>query len=483
MTIGGFMEASMRVLADARSEADLLDDLEDEITRLAGHIHAATHRLLLLLAEFDRRGGWKRAGHRSAADWLHFSTGIDLGACREKVRAARALERMPHFGAAMARGEISFSKLRAATRLVDVLDEEGEEKLLGFARECTARELEKVVRGWKLLSRADEAELERRRHRQRYLSVFPDEEGMYLIRGRIPAEVGAVLMRAIEAAADALHHAGEDWAAEGGDRGPRTAEATPRQRRADALGLVAERALQAGFGAGEAGADAGGDQGEEEPGPSAQAPAPLSGTRAERYQVFLHVDDATLSEGEEPGRSHLEDGTRLSAETSRRLTCDASVVRVVHGNGGKVLDVGRRTRTVPPAIRRALEVRDGGCTFPGCGLRFTEAHHIVHWSQGGETNLGNTVLLCRIHHRAVHEEGFRVRRDRDGTLQFFDRTGWPLPDRAPLSRLPGDPVNALIRENRLRGADPAGWACSARYRTEGEVPWRLEAEVWEAIDR
>ena len=101
------------------------------------------------------------------------------------------------------------------------------------------------------------------------------------------------------------------------------------------------------------------------------ADVPISGTRAQRYQVVLHVEEVTLSADGEPARSELEDGTRLSAESARRLACDASVVRVLHGRDGSNLDVGRRTRTISPALRRALEVRDRGCRFPGCGLRFT----------------------------------------------------------------------------------------------------------------
>jgi hypothetical protein len=112
---------------------------------------------------------------------------------------------------------------------------------------------------------------------------------------------------------------------------------------------------------------------------AANTDVPISGTRAERYQVMLHIEPATLQWGREGGRSQLEDGTTISAETSRRLTCDASVVRVTRGRNGALLDVGRKTRTIPPALRRALEVRDRGCCFPGCGLRFTDGHHILDW--------------------------------------------------------------------------------------------------------
>ncbi|MEX2526571.1 MAG: DUF222 domain-containing protein, partial [Gemmatimonadota bacterium] len=391
---------------------DSLEALEHEITTLSAHVHAAEHRLLVLIAEFDRRGGWKPGGHPSCAEWLHFRTGIDRGAARERVRAAHALQGLPRVSEAMSRGELSFSKVRALTRLGDALDERAEEELVEFARQATAAELEKLVRGWKLLGRADEAELERRRHASRWFSVFPDDDGMYVVRGRLDPEVGALLMRAVEAAGDALHRPGLTWAAEGGRRGPHTTEVTPRQRRADAMGLLAERAMAAGFG--EAGAVEEGQE-EEANGRRQQRETPrtpLSGSRAERYQVILHVDESTLAENgrsgscdcaggqkrgwdgqrvdkreadHEPGRSHLEDGTRVSAETSRRLACDAAVVRV-RGSGevsrggpenrkdsGEPLHIGRRTRTIPPALRRALELRDGGCRFPGCGLRFTEA--------------------------------------------------------------------------------------------------------------
>ena len=205
----------------------------------------------------------------------------------------------------------------------------------------------------------------------------------------------------------------------------------------------------------------------------------------------------------------------VSAETSRRLACDASVVEVKRGADGSVLDVGRRTRTIPPALRRALEIRDSGCRFPGCGLRFTDAHHIVHWADGGETALSNLILLCGHHHRALHEEGFRVRAREGGTFQFFDRTGWPLPNHAPLvsgastqsgrrsavggrSTVGGgsgvgggsvgrgierDMVERLIDENRRTGADPDAFTPSATWKGEADIPWERQARAWEALDR
>jgi hypothetical protein len=260
-----------------------------------------------------------------------------------------------------------------------------------------------MIRGWKKLSRKEELDVERERHRSRFLSVSPDEDGMYRVRGRLDPDVGALLMRALEAAGDALFRSDRDWAPEGGTRGPAVQEITPRQRRADGLGLVVEQAMRVGFGwrDGEGGKGDAEREGDEdasaetrhEPGACEDGPhgvrvdeaqrseadrAPISGTRPERYQVVLHVDAATLrgndgdgqgartkgSISHVPGRSHLSDGTRVSAETSRRLCCDAGVVQAMRGSEGEVLDVGRRTRTIPPALRRALEIRDRGCRFP-----------------------------------------------------------------------------------------------------------------------
>ena len=121
-------------------------------------------------------------------------------------------------------------------------------------------------------------------------------------------------------------------------------------------------------------------------------------------------------------------GIRVGQETARRIACDAAAVTMRHGPDGGVLDVGRRTRTISPALRRALAARDGQCRFPGCSARRCDGHHIRHWADGGETALSNLVLLCRRHHRAVHEEGFRVRMDAGGTATFLRPDGRPLPE-------------------------------------------------------
>jgi hypothetical protein len=160
----------------------------------------------------------------------------------------------------------------------------------------------------------------------------------------------------------------------------------------------------------------------------------------DRYHVVVHVDAETLAE--DGDGAALEDGPAVAAETGRRLSCDASLVAVSERNG-KPLGVGRKTRTVPPTLRRALTARDRGCRFPGCeNHRFVDAHHIQHWARGGDTALKNLVLLCRRHHRLVHEGGYSI----DDRLRFYDPWGRHIP---PVRRPPpGDP-DALCRRTSL----------------------------------
>jgi hypothetical protein len=420
----------------AAMESDARLERMDRVAVLYGEITAATREFLRAVADCDEHRDWAEAGFASCADWLAWRIGISRVTASEKVRAARALEALPLISEAMGRGELSFTKVRALTR---VATPESEAELLEYARANSAASLERFVRGWKTMDRAGEQRIEQLRHRLRSFSVFPDGEGMYLVRGRLTPEVAAVLMRAVEAAGDALY----------AEPSPDDRRPDPEQRRADAVGLLAERALAVGF--------AGDD-------------VPVSGSRAERYQVVLHVEPATLRAEGEPGLTELEDGTRFSAENSRRLACDAAVVEVVKAPDGTVLDVGRRSRTVPPALRRALETRDRGCRFPGCGLRFTDAHHIEHWGDGGETSLRNTVLLCRRHHRLVHEDGHRLCSDAQGQVVFFDPRGRPIAASAPPARLDDDPLDALVARNRARGVEPdwtTGLATSTRQGNGG----------------
>jgi len=430
----------MRTLDQVAVESDARIERMDHIAVLHGEITAATREFLRALAESDRHRDWAAEGFASCAEWLAWRIGVNRNTANEKVRCALALEHLPLISTAMARGEISFTKVRALTRAGTP---ENEAELLDFARAGSAASLERLIRGWKRLGRDDE---------QR---IFADDDGMYVVKGLLTPEVGAVLMRAIEAASDALFS--EGCADRSTD--PEAEDTDPAQRRADVVGLVAERALSAGFGA-----------------------APISGSRAERYQVMLHVDVDALTEEGEPGRSELEDGTRVSAETARRIACDVGRVEVRHSPDGSVLGAGRRTRTIPPAIRRALESRDRGCRFPGCGLRFTDAHHIVHWADGGETSLRNLVLLCGRHHRRIHEDGHRVFSDRDGEIVFFTPSGKALFDVSLPPELPPDPVERLVRSNRERGIMPDRRRGVTQWKHDRDIPWAIEAAAMEALD-
>jgi hypothetical protein len=150
--------------------------------------------------------------------------------------------------------------------------------------------------------------------------------------------------------------------------------------------------------------------------------------------------------GRPPVHPCLEDGTHVSAETCRRLACDCSRVVMRHDSDGTVLDVGRRTRTIPPALRRALAHRDRGCRFPGCGLALCDHHHLRHWADGGETKLDNLVRLCRRHHRALHEEGFTVERTADGELRFFRPDGRPLVEAPSLPPAQAESLSSLTAQ-------------------------------------
>ena len=414
-----------------------LDRLGDEIAELSAHLDAATARLLELIREFDTREGWN-TGFSSCAAWLAWRVGFAPGAAREHVRVARALGPLPRLSHALARGELSYAKVRELTR---VATPETEERLLAVGRAGTAEHVERIVRGWRRMDRKAEAREADRQHAGRALHVYPDEDGSVRIRGRLAPEVGALLMQALAAAREALYQRRADQA-------PEADPPTMEQQQADALALLAESALHHGI----------------DPG----APG-------ERYQVVVHVDAAVLADPDQAGQSVLEDGLRVPAGTSQRLACDASRVVMRHDADGRLLEVGARTRTIPPALRRALHHRDRGCRFPGCGLRFGQGHHIRHWAQGGPTTLSNLALLCRRHHRAVHEEGYQLDRQLDGELQFRRPDGRVLPEVPPPIEMPDDPVKVLWAKH-----DEEELVLNARTATPGWLGERLD--VGWAID-
>ena len=169
----------------------------------------------------------------------------------------------------------------------------------------------------------------------------------------------------------------------------------------------------------------------------------------ERTQIFLHVDQDPLAPDGVLAAT-LDDGTRVSAETLRRLACDSSLVPVLHAAQGRTIDVGRRTRTISPALRRALWIRDRGCRFPACTNHlYLHAHHIAHWAHGGPTSADNLVLVCTRHHRLLHEGGFTVRRAVNGEVEFFDARGTSVdvaPSSADVGKGWADTISRWIHE-------------------------------------
>src|SRR6266511_1794318 len=225
---------------DATSEPVAeMDRLGHEIAELSAHLDAATAHLLDLIREFDVGGGWNN-GFPSCAHWLSWRVGIDIGAARERVRVARALGSLPRLADALARGELSYAKVRALTRVATPATEE---RLLAVGRAGTADHVERIVRGWRRVDRKAEAAEAARRHASRELHVYQGDDGMVVLRGRLAPEVGAMLVQALAAAREALYQRARTQA---GDAGPVDVSAetpTIAQQQADALALLAETAL------------------------------------------------------------------------------------------------------------------------------------------------------------------------------------------------------------------------------------------------
>ena len=399
-----------------------LDRLEAQITELWGHLNAATYRFLLLVAEFDRSEAYARHGLVSTARWLNWQCGIGKVAAREKVRVARALESLPGISAAFASGEFSYSKVRAMTRVATPANEA---VLVGIGRHGTATHVENLVKKYRWTQRRDAGALAHAQQLNRQVHSFYDETDTFVLHARLPTEVGALVRKALQIAGDLVREHSEEEARariqastversqaeiEAGTWAINDQERSHAARRADALKLIVETFLAT---------------------TSDQIEATSS---ADRCQVVVHVDQAVLTEpvvasADEPHRCELDDGPALALDTVRRLACDGTIVGILEGDDGEPLDVGRKTRSLPLPLKRALRSRDGGCRFPGCDrTRFTEGHHVKHWADGGETKLSNLVSLCSFHHQLVHEGGFAVATTDDGLFVFTRPDGRRIPD-------------------------------------------------------
>ncbi len=422
-------------LPGSQASALPLEELEAQITELAGHLNAAQYRWLTLIAQFDQRLGWSGAGVASCAHWLNFKCGLNLGAAREKVRVAHALVELPKIAAAMARGELSYSKVRALTRIACPATEEN---LLMIALHGTAHHVESIVRLYRRAQQAEQLSREARQQAERSVSYWYDEDGSLVLKARLPALGGAMLVKALEAAIEAVPAA--ELCVELAEEQRLSFQA----RRADAMVLVAESYLQRR---------------------SCSSNSTDRCHTADRYQVVLHVDAQTLEE-RTAGRCHLEHGPQVPAETARRLSCDSSLVQIVETEHGVPLDVGRKTRSIPPAIRRALNARDTGCRFPGCTYRrHLDAHHIEHWADGGETKLSNLLMLCRRHHRLVHEGGVVVEPRAAGGWRFLRPDGREL-DRIHAAEPPPYSWSDLQETHDAQGIHVDSRTAATRWRGE-----------------
>jgi hypothetical protein len=397
---------------DSSSDPQSIDALDAEIRTLARQMNVQTYRLLVLVRELDERMGWQKWSMRNCAEWLAWRCDLSLSAAREKVRVAHALRELPAIAAAFAEGRLSYSKVRALTRVVEYHDEGS---LLAYALEVSAEQVEERCREIRNASPERSAGSAWRAWERRSLTVARDPaRGMLKITVEVPMEDGEVIVNAIERVADATDAAiGLEFAAarklervRDSDARPSAANGWPAQR-ADALLAIAKASLAGDRAAGESGA-------------GAAAGSITAAAVADHYQVVVHVDETALRGG--AGRSDLP------IDTIRRLACDGSLVTVVEDADGTPLDVGRKQRTVSTPLKRALWSRDRGCTFPGCrNTRYVDAHHIRHWADGGDTSLENLTLLCSHHHRALHEGRFAVRHDADGALFFRRPDGRPIP--------------------------------------------------------
>lgn len=363
--------------------------LEGEICEVSAHAHAALAQVARASAEFDTIGGWCAGGIRSFPHWLAVNAGFDMHTGAELLRVGQALMVLPKIADAFGAGQLSFDKARQVTTVATAANEH---VLLEIALGASGAQLARICRE---LRRIEEADAPQRAEALRGIWTHWDENGMLTLVAKLTPEDAAVVQAALDSITgskpvpaptdDGVTDLADDrWAA----------------RKVDALVSVCEHVLAGGT-------------------------PDLTRSPAARH-VIVHVDVGVLTGETSDGRCFVEGGSSLSAAAARRLGCDAEVVGVVERNGLPI-DVGRQQRIVPERLRLALHVRDRFCRFPGCSVpaRRTEAHHYEHWAMGGETKLGNLLLLCGFHHRRHHEGAFTISTTIDG-YSFETCDGQPI---------------------------------------------------------
>ena len=384
-----------------------IDELDRTILTLCTRINAATYELLVVIREFDERCGWLQWGLDNCVEWLAWRCDLSMTTAREKVRVAHALKHLPMISRAFAGGELSYSKVKAMTR---VAKRDTEEDLLAFALRHTAVTVAERCRELRC-GRASSRGTAERAWANRALRIRRDvERNVMTVTVELPLDRGELLEKALDKARD-------DEALEI----PDLVDTSWSVRQADAFVNVLNAYL-----AGEA------------------------GNKNDNYVVTIHVDESALAEGE--GRA------AVPIESVKRHCCDGHAVVLTETTDGEPLAIGRKSRVIPKAIERAVRARDRNCcTFPGCrNKRFLECHHVEHWANGGETRLGNLLLLCTKHHTLVHEGGFRIDKD------FLDRWTFYRPDGI-----------AVPEVGYVSGSDenpPAGGLLSVAENLVGEPP-------------
>jgi hypothetical protein len=386
-----------------------LERLEAQICEGAAHLAAGTGRWLLAVGEFDRRKGYERWECRSTAFWLNWQCGISVRTGQEQVRVGRALLEYPRIAEVLCRGELSYTKVRAITRVVIP---ETETTLIDLASAVPASQVERIVAGRKRVDALENAPM----HRARHLDAYYDEDGWLVGMFRLGPDEGAAFLAGLTLGKDVLRSQKRSAERSEAEAQPKEADdyspeaLRPKVSNADALALMVETML---------GADHSKDI-----------------SRHERTLVVVHL------EGE---KAHLHEGPNLSPETAKRMGCDACVCAVLMRDL-ETLGLGRTQRLPNRAQRRALMVRDGGCRFPGCTeRRYVQAHHVVHWTDGGATDLANLVLLCWHHHHAVHEGGFRMSFEH-GVVTVWRPDGALLHSESLLAEGPG-----IVEQNEALG--------------------------------
>ena len=359
-----------------------IDQLEEDIISLSSHINATEYEFLVLVREFDLRQGWKAYHFNNCAEWLNMKCGISPGTAREKIRVANALFDLTATSLAFQKGDLSYSKARALTRIATPRNEE---QLLDYAIPATALQVEDHCRELRNVQRNASTADANRLHQQRSLSRSLHGDGSMTISVELPRESGELVMKALELALKEMELNPDTFEDE--VRISETEESHVAKQ-ADALVQVAKGYLAGG--------------------------KDKRSSTADHYQVMVHVDEEVLRH--EPTEKSKSD---LPCETIRRLCCDSGVVVVTQDKKGNPLNVSRKHRVVQPPLKRALLARDKCCRFPGCTHeKWLDAHHVEHWADGGETSLANTILLCSKHHRLLHEGGFRINKSTAGEWQF-----------------------------------------------------------------